>query len=111
MRASAAAGRGFRLLDDGDLRGALEQARIGLEILSKAYVQRNNPPEASALISLTLLAEESAVPLQEQGASTVDLIDSIATLKRLSGKSQPDLCLSLPFLEARLAAASSPPAA
>lgn len=108
MRASAAVGRGFRLRDRGDLQGALEQARIGLELLSKPYVQRNSPAEVSALISLTVLAEESAMPLHEQGASTVDLIDSINALKRLSGEDQPDVCLWLPFLEARLAAASLP---
>jgi hypothetical protein len=82
-----------------------------LPSLSKNYFQRSNAPEASALVSLTLLAEESAIQSHEQGASTTDLIDSITMLKRLSGKNQHGLCSSLPFLEARLAAASSTPAA
>jgi hypothetical protein len=63
VRASAVAGRGFRLRDSGDLRGALEQARIGIAILSQPFVQRTKAVEASALISLTLLVEESAISL------------------------------------------------
>jgi len=45
------------------LRGALEQARIGIAILSQPFVQRTKAVEASALISLTLLVEESAISL------------------------------------------------
>jgi len=97
LRASAAAGRGFRLRDSGDLRGALAQARIGLAILSQAFVQRTHATEASALISLTALAEESAVPLHERGASMVDLLDSIAALKLLSGVSQSDAVSAVDF--------------
>ncbi len=106
MRASAAAGRGFRLRDRGDMRGALMQARIGLAMLSKPHVRRANPPEASALISLTVLAEESAVQLREQGASVTDLLDAIASIKR-TGARDPQSRASLLFLEARLSTASS----
>jgi hypothetical protein len=103
MRASAAVGRGFRLRDKGNLREALVQAHIGLDLLGKPYVRRGNPPEASALASLTILAEEVAAKLEERGASVNDLSDSIAFLNRLTGERQPDLCSFIPFLEARLA--------
>lgn len=82
-------------------------ARIGLTMLGKPYVRRAHPAEASALVSLTLLAEEAAIELHEQGASVTDLLDSIATIKLLSGGDGTELKSSLPFLEARLAAASS----
>jgi len=110
MRASAAAGRGFRLRDSGDMRGALTQARIRLAMLSKPYVRRSNPSEASALVSLTVLAEESAVQLLEQGAAVTDLLDAIATIKRVDGYGESHLQSSLSFLEARFAATASPPA-
>ncbi len=104
MRASATLGRGSRLRERGDVRGALAQARIGLSHLSKPYVRRSNPVEGSGLASLTIMAEELAVELSEQGASAADLADSISFLKRLKGDSPPELCLFIPFLESRLAA-------
>jgi hypothetical protein len=107
MHASALVGRGFRLRDSGDMRGALKQARLGLTVLGKPYVRRANAAEASALVSLTLLAEEAASQLHEQGASTTDLMDSIAAIKLLSGSDQKDLQSALPFLEARLVMAAS----
>jgi hypothetical protein len=103
MRASAAAGRGFRLRDRGNYREALAQARIGLALLGEPYVRRSNPPEASALASLTILAEEAATKLEEPGASVRDLSDAIAILNGLVGPTSPALCSFIPFLEARLA--------
>lgn len=111
MRASGAAGRGFRLRDSGDMRGALTQARLGLAMLSKPYVRRANPSEASALVSLTVLAEESAIQLLEQGASVTDLLDAIAAIKRIGGHGESHLRASLSFLEARFAATYSAPSA
>ena len=87
------------------------QAHIGLALLRKPYVRRANPAEGSALASLTILAEEVAARLGEVGASVDDLTDSIAFLTRLKGEQQPELCLSIPYLEARLAAHPPPPAA
>jgi hypothetical protein len=86
-------------------------AHLGLALLRKPYVRRTNPAEGSALASLTILAEEAAVPLGERGASVNDLTDAIAFLARLKGEKQPVLCSSIPYLEARLAAAPSSPAA
>ena len=111
LRASAAVGRGFRARDRGDLRSALVHAHAGLGLLREPYVRRANPAEGSALASLAILAEEVAVPLGEHGASADDLVDSIAFLSRLEGEEQPELCSSILYLEARLAAAQSQPAA
>jgi hypothetical protein len=103
MRASAAAGRAFRFRDAGDLRGALAQAHIGLDLLRAPYVHRRNPAEGSALASLTIVAEQAAVGLEASGASAEDLLDSIAILNGLKGERQPELCSFIPFLETRLA--------
>ena len=105
MRASAAVGRCAHSRDRGELRIALEQARLGLQFLGKAYVRRTNPVEGSALASLTLMAEELGLEVNELGASTRDLADSIAFLKLLDGDPPTELGRSLPFLEQRLAAA------
>jgi hypothetical protein len=110
MRAGAAVGRSSRSRNNGDLRAALSQAREGLVCLGETYVRRGNPPEASALVSLTVIAEEVAVQLKEVGASTTDLADSILFLKRIDSEPRPELCSSIPFLEERLAIALSRPA-
>ena len=93
------------------MRGALTQARIGLAMLSKPYVRRTNPPEASVLVSLTVLAEESSIQLCEQGASVTDLLDAIGTIKRIGEDGDSHWQASLLFLEARLVATSSAPSA
>ena len=111
LRASAAVGRGFRARDRGDMRSALIHAQVGLALLRKPYVRRSGPVEGTTLVSLTILAEDVATPLSEPGASLDDLSDSISFLTRLAGEKQPKLCSSIPYLEYRLAAASSPPAA
>ena len=111
LHASAAVGRGFRARDQGDMRSALIHAQLGLALLRKPYVWRSGPVEGSTLASLTILAEDVADPLGEPGASVNDLSDSISFLTRLEGEKQPELCSSIPYLEARLAAASSPSAA
>jgi len=108
MYASAAVGRGFRLRNSGDMQGALAQAHKGLELLRAPYVRRGNATEGSALISLTILAEQAATELRVPGASTNDLVDAIALLNSLKGEGQPDSCLFIPFLKTRLE--SLPPA-
>jgi hypothetical protein len=107
MRAGAAVGRSSRSRHDGDLRAALAQARQGLDFLGKPYVRRSSPPEAAALISLTVLAEEAGAQLNEEGASAADLADAIRCLKTLRKERLPDLQSSIPFLEERLAFALS----
>lgn len=104
LRASAALGRAYRLQAHGNLKGALMHAQNGLGILSKPYVRRQNPPEGSALASLTILAEEIAPHVESNGAATSDLTDSIQFLKQVKGEPLPELCAYIPFLEARLAA-------
>lgn len=106
LRASAALGRAYRLQRHGNLKGSLAQAHMGLSILSKPYVRRNNPPEGSALASLTFLAEDIASQVEGQGASPNDLTDSLGFLKQLTGNPLPELCAFIPFLEARLAAST-----
>ena len=108
LRTSAAVGRGFGARDRGDSQRALFHAHAGLSLLRKPYVQRMNPAEGSALASLTILAESVANSLGGNGATVDDLSDAIAFLTPLQGDKQPELCLSIPFLKTRLAAASSP---
>jgi hypothetical protein len=111
VRAGAAVGRSSRSRSEGNLPAALAHARAGLDLLGKPHVCRENPPEAAALVSLTVLAEEIGAQLKEVGASTTDLTDSIRFLKGMSSEPLPDLCSSIPFLEERLALAVSRPAA
>jgi hypothetical protein len=96
MRASAAVGRCARSRDRGELRIALAQARLGLQFLGKAYVRRTNPVEGSALASLTLMAEELGLEVNDLGASTRDLADSIAFLKLLDGNNRGQTPINLP---------------
>jgi hypothetical protein len=110
MRAGAAVGRCSRSRREGNLPAALAQARAGLELLGKRHVYRENPPEAAALVSLTGLAEEIGSELNEAGASLEDLVDSVRLLNAMNREPVPDLCSSIPFLEARLAVARARPA-
>lgn len=103
MQASADVGRGFRFRDQGDKSKALVQARLGLTRLSKRYVRRSNPVEGSALVSLSILAEDMGVELGQAGASEADLVDSISYLQGINPKDGVELCASIPFLQARLA--------
>ncbi|QLQ26449.1 MAG: hypothetical protein HZT41_17875 [Dechloromonas sp.] len=107
IRARAAMVRANRLLARGNLMGALAQAQGGLGILRKPYVLRRNPPEASAIVFLTILAEDISSPVGVTGATAIDLADSIAFLKQVAGDPLPEVCSYIPFLEARLAASST----
>lgn len=106
IRARAALVRTNRLLARGNLEGALAQAQGGLDVLRKPYVLRQSPPEGSALVFLTILAEDISSPVGVTGATAIDLADSIAFLKQVAGDPLPEVCSYIPFLEARLAASS-----
>lgn len=106
IRARAAMVRANRLLARGNLEGALAQAQGGLDVLRKPYVLRRNPPEGSALVFLTILAEDISSHVAAKGATAEDLADSIAFLKQITGNPLPEVCSYIPFLEARLAASS-----
>ena len=106
IRANSALVRAHRLQARGKLEAALALAKSGLTVLGKPYVHRRNPAEGLALASLTILAEQISSPLDATGATANDLTDSIAFLKELTDDPQPDLCESIAFLEARLAASS-----
>jgi hypothetical protein len=105
MRAGAAVGRSSRSRREGNLLAALAQARAGLDLLGRRHVCREHPPEAAALVSLTVLAEEIGAELDEAGASLTDLADSVRLLKAMNSEPVPDLCSSIPFVEERLAVA------
>lgn len=103
VRASAALGRAYRYQRDMRLVDALAMAHNGLSILRQPYVRRSNPPEGSALASLTILAEQVAWQVKGQGAKQEDIQDSVAFLKRANfGNPPPELCTFIPFLESRL---------
>ena len=106
IRARAAMVRANRLLARGNLTGALAQAQGGLSVLRKPYVLRGNPPEGSALVFLTILAEDISSNVGATGATAIDLADSIAFLKQITGDPLPEVCSYIPFLETRLAASS-----
>jgi hypothetical protein len=106
LRANSALVRAHRLQARGKLGAALVLAQRGLNVLRKPYVRRRNPPEGLALASLTILTEQISSDLEATGATANDLADSIAFLKQLTDDPPPDLCASIEFLEARLAASS-----
>lgn len=106
IRANSALVRSHRLQARGKLVAALALAQRGLNVLGKPYVLRRNPQEGLALASLTILAEQISSHLDATGATADDLVDSIAFLKQLTDDPPPDLCASIEFLEARLAAST-----
>ena len=101
IRAARFVGQSSDLLDKGRLNEAHAASRQGLALLRRSYVHRHSPPVASALASLTVLAEQSA-PSPASGASREDLADSLAYLRTITGEPEPDLCQWIPLLEARL---------
>ena len=103
LRAARCVGRASRLCDRGELDQAHAAAQEGLSILRHRSVHRQSPAAASALASLTVMAEESASPGQG-GAAVEDIVDSLRFLRSLTGSPEPELCQWIPFLEARLLA-------
>lgn len=111
FRASAALGRAYRSEREARFSEALAMAHEGLAILRQPYVRRSNPPEASALASLTILAEQMASELKRQGATQQDIEDAVAFLKIANiGNPPPELCSYIPFLESRLDTENEPSA-
>lgn len=103
FRASAALGRAYRNQRDAKFSEALAMAQEGLAILRQPYVHRSNPPEASALASLTILAEQVASDMKGHGATRQDIEDAVTFLKVANtGHPPPELCSFIPFLESRL---------
>lgn len=103
FRASAALGRAYRNEREEKFSEALAMAHEGLAILRQPYVRRSRPPEAAALASLTILAEQMAGDLKRPGATQQDIEDALAFLKIAKiGSPPPELCSFIPFLESRL---------
>ncbi len=105
LRSSAALGRASRLTKLGQHAEALIEARRGLRFLSAHYVNRLSAPEGAALLSLTMLVEQLAFDAKEQGASRVDLTDSLAFLRLISENPTREVSEQLswlPYLEAKL---------
>lgn len=105
LRSSAALGRASRLTKIGQNSEALVEARRGLGLLSAPYVNRLNPPEGAALLSLTMLVEQLAYDARELGASRADLCDSLAFLRLIAKNPNPEVSEQLawiPFLESKL---------
>jgi hypothetical protein len=105
LKASAAFGRALRRQREGKLTEALAIAQNGLAILRHTYVQHSNPPEGSAHVSLTALAESIAWELDVSGVTGQVLSTSLAFLKAVDTESPPNgLGEYIPFLESRLEA-------
>lgn len=106
LKASASLGRASRLRERGRNAEALSMARCGLEKLRGRHVVRSSPPEAAALLTLTMLVEQLAFEEKAPGASPDDLRDSLAFLKTLAKHTTPEIADQLawlPYLESRVA--------
>ena len=107
LRASGRFGRSIRLRKRGRLREALHVAREGLVMLRDPIVRRDQGPEGSGVVCLTIQVEWLASQLGEPGATAADLADSIAFMKAISGRVTGETAEMntawLPSLEARLA--------
>jgi hypothetical protein len=98
----------MRLRRSGQLNDALRTARQGLELLGAPYVRRQEGPEGSSLVCLTIEVEWLAGQLGEHGASPTDVQDAVAFLRSLPQDADDRVAELrsnwLPYLEARLAA-------
>jgi hypothetical protein len=81
MNASAAFGRAQRMLHSGDTGAALRVARAGLHELQQPHVNRFSAPEGSALVSLTIFAEQVAAESGMEGPSFQELKDAEQVLE------------------------------
>jgi len=106
LRASGRFGRAAKLERDGRAVEALDVAREALTLLRAPHVVRDDPAEASVLVSLTVLIERLSVELRQPGTELVDLRDSVRVLENLgdSGSSSVRQMRSewLPFLRSRM---------
>ena len=83
LRASSRFGRASRLREQGRKAEAFSAGRDALALLAQAHVIRTNPPEASALLSATVLVEGLASELNQPGASTRDIDESLKFIQAL----------------------------
>jgi hypothetical protein len=106
LRASGQFGRASKLEREGRAAEALGVARNALSLLRAPCVVRDNPAEASVLVSLTVLIERLSSELREPGSDLVDLRDSVRVLENLGdgGSSSVRQMRAewLPFLRSRL---------
>jgi hypothetical protein len=114
LKASGRVGRADKLRRASRLHEALAAAREGLRFLSHPDVIRHNPPEASALVCLTIAVEQLAHELQQEGAGERDLRESYASLVQFGDsrrRTLRELRRSwLPYLHQRLGMEGEPPA-
>ncbi len=107
MRASRRYGRSIKLRRAGRLPEALLAAREGLALLATPGVLRQEGPEGSGIVCLTVEVEWLAGQLGEPGAKQADVRDAVVFLRSLpeatGGKAAELRSVWLPYLEARLA--------
>jgi len=84
LRVSGRYGRATKLEREGRVDDALRAAREALSVLRAAHVVRDNPAEASLLVSLTVLAERLSVSLRQPGADEADVRESVRALEMLA---------------------------
>lgn len=103
LRASSLFGRASRLRDVGRKEEALSFGRQSLTILSSPWVVRHRPAEGSVLLCTTMLVEQVAFELNQNGAKDDDIADALTFLKSLpNGTEIFGTDEWLPYLESRL---------
>jgi hypothetical protein len=105
LRASRLFGHAGRLRDAGRKEEALSVARQSLMVLRAPWVVRRRPAAGSVLLCATMLVEQVATELNQQGAEDGDLSDALAYLKSLPPGSELEIFGSegwVPYLESRL---------
>lgn len=105
LRASSLFGRAGRLRNVGRKEEALSLGRQSLTILSSPWVVRHRPAEGSVLLCTTMLVEQVAFELNQNGAKDDDIADALTFLKSLPDGSSKEFFGTdewLPYLESRL---------
>ena len=105
LKASRLFGQAGRLRDAGRKEEALSIARQSLTVLRAPWVVRRRPAEGSVLLCTTMLVEQVASELNQDGAEEDDLADALAYLKSLPSGSELEIFGSkgwIPYLESRL---------
>lgn len=80
-------------------------ARQSLSALRSPWLLRHHPGEGSVLLNATMLVEQVATELNQNGAEDLDLIDALAFLKSLPPGSELEIFGSkewTPYFEAKL---------
>ena len=107
LQASRRYGRSTKLRRAGRLPEALQAARDGLALLREPHVRRQEGPEGSNIVCLTIEVESLAHQLGEPGACRADLEDTVLFFRSLPAdvrENVRELCaIWLPYLEERLA--------